>query len=94
MNDWIQQSLEVLSASLLSVDNLKFGRKFWQSKVNIFEIHLNNLIEGLELTIAFETPDSDFIVDEELHDITLSGPCSTLCLKISLTAPTTRTEHS
>lgn len=86
LDDLIEQTLKVLLPSFLLVKYLEFAGQLFDSIV--FVLHLDEIVESLELVVPFIAADDRLAIEEHLDDISLSETSVTLCLKIVLMVPT------
>jgi hypothetical protein len=78
-----------MPSGFFPIDDLKFGREFWQSDINILKIHSNDLMQCLKLAIALHASDNQLLAYVDFNNISLFNEIFTLCWKIYFIAPTT-----
>ena len=88
-NNPAQKCLKIMPSGFFPIDDLKFGREFWQSDINILKIHSNDLMQCLKLAIALHASDNQLLAYVDFNNISLFNEIFTLCWKIYFIAPTT-----
>ena len=68
---FVEHCLEILPPGLFPIHELIFGGKVFHVEVDIFEIHPDDFVEGLELAVPLRTPDHQFRPDKALNYIFL-----------------------